>query len=80
MQAEEKIYPPTVFTGEGVEEPYDCYIRAVKLNKIGDTVVHHAAAPGTGSISYRITRIDETGVYAEEISNNIRELQPWEVE
>ena len=31
--------------------------------KIGEEVLYHVAAPGIGTVTYRITRIDEKGCY-----------------
>jgi hypothetical protein len=86
---EELIYPPTVYTysrpgggpplEEPVEIPYGCYADTMARSKVGDPVVQHASAPGTGCVVYRITRMDATGVYGEEIFNNVRELTPEEV-
>lgn len=74
------LYPPTVWStnterarasGEPECIPYECYVNAVRNNKVGDVVRAWAGAPGVGHITHRITRIDETGVYAIEIENTI---------
>lgn len=74
------LYPPTVWsrntdrareTGEAEEVPYDCYLDAMKTKKVGDIIRHEAGAPGVGYVDYKITRMDETGVYAVEVANTI---------
>lgn len=84
------VYPPKVWSynwpdGDprhgkvGRYKPYDCYEKAVAENAPGDILVAYAAAPGTGHVKHRITRIDETGVYGVEIENTMRILDPSEV-
>lgn len=59
------LYPPTVIRGEdGREVPYDLYHVTMRDNVVGDILCHHVAAPGTGFVRYRITRMDESGVWA----------------
>ncbi len=84
------IYPPRVFSynwssGDprhgkvGREIEYSIYQDAMKNRSVGDVIRHHAAAPGVGHVDYRLIRLDETGVYGEEIENTIRELHSEEV-
>lgn len=47
--------------------------------KVGQTLTYTAAAPGTGKVTYRVTRIDEKGAHGFRVKNTIRELQPSEV-
>jgi len=61
------------------EVPYSVYQDSVKNNKVGDIVRAHASSPGIGFVDHRITRIDETGVYAVEVNNTIRELTKEDV-
>ena len=44
-----------------------------------DLHVAYLAAPGTGRVTHRVTRVDERGVWGVEVENTGRELQPWEV-
>lgn len=46
--------------------------------RVGQTVVHHAAAPGTGRTVYRVCLIDEKGVWGRVVMSTVRELEPWE--
>lgn len=72
---EVKLTGPTYWTGDGVEHKSD-----LSQYKVGEIHCVWAGAPGTGRWVGRITRVDETGAWAEEIENTIRELEPWEVE
>lgn len=78
----EQIYAPKVYTTPGMDEPVDSelYLKAKAENKVGDEVTHHAGAPGTGYVTWRITRIDDTGVWGFQVENTVRELEPSEVE
>lgn len=81
---ETRIYGPTCWHRVVLDEPLqevlnDCYLNAMKHQKVGDEVISWAGAPGTGCIVYEITRMDETGVFGSIVYNNIRELEPWEV-
>lgn len=40
--------------------------------KAGDNITFDAGAPGIGKVTYKITRIDNKGVWGIEISNTIR--------
>jgi len=46
---------------------------------VGEEVTHSASAPGTGKVTYRITRIDEEGAWGFVIANSVRELTVAEV-
>jgi hypothetical protein len=46
---------------------------------IGEVTVAFAGAPGTGRWTYRVLAVNAMGVWAEEVSNNVRELDPSEV-
>lgn len=84
---ERRIYPPTVWTfnaphSDGktpVEIPYSLYRHAIENHRVGDVIRSYASAPGTGYVDQKITRIDETGVYAVTVESTVRELQPWDV-
>lgn len=47
--------------------------------KRGDALVTWAGAPGTGRTVYRITRVDQRGVWGVEVSDTARVLSPQEV-
>ncbi len=51
----------------------------VSKHMIGDDYTQWMAAPGTGKITYRITRIDGQGVWGIETNNTARILEPHEV-
>lgn len=82
---EKRILPPTVWQydepcgDEGQMVPYALYDEVMRNRHVGDELTFYAGAPGTGSITHRITRMDETGVYGVVVSNTIRELTPAEV-
>jgi hypothetical protein len=76
---EQLIYSPIVYDGEGNAKLSESFYQAVRNYVVGGTVTQHAGAPGIGSVTYEITRIDQTGVYGKEIENTIRELTPEEV-
>lgn len=89
MPNEINLYPPTVWScnwpdghpnhGKVCREiAYDLYERAIVHNRVGDLLYHYASAPGSGSATYRITRITPQGVFAVCIDNTIRELSPSE--
>lgn len=82
MSQEKLIYPPTVYQytsrDEGAEIPYSLYEDAMARKAVGDTIQHDAGGPGIGSIRYRITRMDATGVYGEVLFNTMREMTPEE--
>ena len=46
---------------------------------VGQMTVVYAGAPGTGKWTYRILAINAMGVWAEETSCTVRELDPSEV-
>jgi hypothetical protein len=54
------------------------WLRQTTFN-VGEEVVIHAGAPGTGHTVYVITRIDDDGIWAIEKSNDVRILTPGEV-
>lgn len=45
----------------------------------GDSYRIQVAAPGTGFITYRVTRTDDTGVHGVLCNSTIRELSIWDV-
>jgi hypothetical protein len=47
--------------------------------QIGDQLILYAGAPGIGQWQYKITKIDEKGLWAELLDCNVRELTPSEV-
>lgn len=72
---EQCLYPARVLTynvseggngpnADAVEVDYYFYRDAVATKKVGDIVRHELSAPGYGYREYRITRIDERGVWA----------------
>lgn len=47
--------------------------------KVGDTWKNDVAAPGIGYIYYKITHMsEERGMRGVFVSNNVREMEPWE--
>lgn len=70
---EKLLYPPKVYQGNE-EVDYDLFQDTKARKKVGDKLCHTFAAPGCGHVSYEITRIDETGVYAKEIENTLHIL------
>ncbi len=46
---------------------------------VGEIVRYGVAAPGIGSIAYRITRIDAEGAWGQVVENTVRELTAAEV-
>lgn len=92
MNEEKNIYPRWVYQGDRQEARYTpgrpTKLRRVKSelydvmkenHEVGDVVLSHVAAPGTGSVEYRITRIEPDGIYGVLVSSTVRELEPWEV-
>jgi len=84
-----KLYSPTVWSYNHLDQnghalpghghvcreiPYSIYQETVKNRKVGDVIRSYAGAPGIGYVEHRITKIDETGVYAVEIENTVKEL------
>lgn len=61
------------------EVPYDLYHDTVAKKKVGDLLCHSVSAPGYGHVTYRITQIDETGVYAEVVENTSGIFDPDDV-
>lgn len=47
--------------------------------KLGDVLAMAVGAPGIGTVTYKITRIDDEGVYGYLLEDNSRILEPWEV-
>ena len=62
---EERIFQPITYRADGDPngDPCQAYCEAMSRDKVGDTLVIFIAAPGSGREVYRITRMDETGVY-----------------
>ena len=77
---EELLYPPIVYDGEGNEHPYELYYMHMEKNKVGDIVRSSIAAPGYGYVEYRITRMDDSGIYGVLVNDQSGELEPWMVE
>lgn len=46
---------------------------------VGEVTVVFAGAPGTGRWTYRVLAVNAMGVWAAEISNDVRELDPSEI-
>lgn len=88
MNKERKIYPRRVITynaphSDGdtpVEIDNELYLETVRTKKVGDLVVAHAGAPGTGRLVERITRIADDAIYGVVVEDTIRDLKPWEVQ
>ena len=82
---EQRIYQPIVFRfpspyhQNASPVPCELFHHAMRTKKVGDTVTAFASAPGTGSVSHRITRMDKTGIYGELVSNTTRILDPSEI-
>lgn len=77
-----KICEPFVWTtvdNERKRIPSDLYNEFVRDYEVGDLWQHGVAAPGCGMISYRITEINETGVYGYIVTDTSRTLEAWEV-
>jgi hypothetical protein len=75
------LYPPKIYGGYASGDPrndeahdYDLYIKTMQENKVGDRITHTYAAPGIGQVTYKITRMDETGVYAKVVRDSGRIL------
>lgn len=82
MKSEELIHSSIVYRHEGdgcIPVPNDLYTEGMKKLSVGQVLRQHVCTPGTGYIEYRITRLDETGIYGIEIENTIRELTVSEV-
>jgi hypothetical protein len=47
---------------------------------VGDIITHDVAAPGTGRVVYRITRVDDRGAWGVVVSSTVRDLTAAEVE
>lgn len=41
---------------------------------VGDIVTHFVAAPGTGRVVYRVTRIDDKGAWGVVVEDTVREM------
>lgn len=65
MRNIERILQPITYRAGGnpAGEPGQAFTQAMSRDKVGDTIVFFIAAPGSGREVYRITRMDETGVY-----------------
>ncbi len=69
------IYPPRVFAYGPVKDgtktvvDYDKYMETRNQRIVGDYLEHFCNPPGLGKIVYRITRMDETGVYGFVVEN-----------
>jgi len=48
--------------------------------QVGDLVVHSVAAPGTGLVTYRITRLDNEGAWGVVVNNSVRDLTRADVQ
>jgi len=46
--------------------------------KVGNRITESSAAPGIGSITWEVTRIDERGIWGIVVENSIREMTPAE--
>ena len=75
MAAETLVMGRTAYTGEG--QKIDCS-GDIDRYKPGDHCVIWAGAPGIGRVVYRVTRLDEKGLWGVEVENTIRELDPSE--
>jgi hypothetical protein len=73
------LYGPEVLTyndpehPDGIVVPSEMYEDAMYNHKVGDIVRHEVGAPGIGYVKYRITRMDETGIYAVVVKSTARE-------
>jgi hypothetical protein len=47
---------------------------------VGERVTHDVAAPGRGHVTYRITRVDESGAWGVVETSTVRDLTRGEVE
>lgn len=54
-------------------------LASIRKYQRGQKVVHYAGAPGTGSITYEIVRIDQDGAWGIIVSNTMRILTEAEV-
>jgi hypothetical protein len=45
----------------------------------GKEISCSVSAPGIGKVTYKITRIDHSGMWGYVVKNDIRDLEPWEV-
>lgn len=59
-------------------EPAD-FSDDVARYEVGQTVRYDYAAPGSGYVEYRVTRVDDEGVWGIELTNTLHILDPWEV-
>jgi hypothetical protein len=66
-EGEELMYAPGEYAS--------LYPQAMAECQVGDTVTEYLSWPLTGRVILRITRMDETGVYGEQIFNNVRVLK-----
>lgn len=76
------LYPPKCFTFNDPKYPHgvlvdcDLYTEAMRTKKVGNTITHEVGAPWAGFITYRITKMDATGVYADVICDTSYVLDP----
>ena len=73
----ENIYPAKVYRYDENDKPVEVDYELFQLHKndpVGTLLFHDVAAPGTGTITKKITKIDKTGVYGITIKSTVREL------
>jgi hypothetical protein len=56
------------------------YESAVGCVRVGDVVSFSVAAPGVGRVTYRVTTMDDKGIYGVVVNSTVRELRPSEVQ
>ena len=81
---ETRIYGPHCWQAETLDGPLRkianaSYVDAMATMIVGDEISMFAAAPGTGRMVYKITRMDESGVFGVITENTMRDLHPSEV-
>lgn len=76
--AEKLIYPRQLWVNGQKVDGAEYY--GIDTLAVGQLVTHSMAAPGTGHITYKVTRVDEQGAWGTVVEDTSRILTRREVE
>lgn len=74
------VSPSTWSRNEEMPDGWEETKNDLSQYRVGQEIVRRAAAPGIGRWVYRVTRIDDWGVWGVLEEDTVRVMEPWETE